>query len=119
MAENSANGYYPVSINWEDDAAGENRTVNERNDDNTIRYQGGVARVSTERIDQMMQEPPFYGAIHYSRDPIPQDENHERNEYHGNLWLNEEKVKQKIFSRPLYRRLKFTIVSMIPPLNEV
>lgn len=105
------NGFYEVSVNWEDDDETEKFTLHEQLEDGSYHYKGGVARVSLERIDAMRQEDPWIGAVEYGRDPI------EGNDYHGNLLLSESRVESKISKRALLAKLQLTIIAVIPPIE--
>jgi hypothetical protein len=109
--QNPENGFYEISINWEDDDAVESFTLRELKDDGSYRYKGGVARVSLERINQMQQEPAWNGAVDYNRDPI------EGNNYHGNLFLDENKLQNKNNKKALMARLQLTILHVVPPIE--
>ena len=103
-------GVFKVSINWEDDATVEAFTLNARQDDGNLHYRGGVARVSLEKINLMRQEPPYAGTVQYHREAI------RGNEYHGNLLLNEDRVRGSS-RKAFFRKLKFTINNVIPPIE--
>lgn len=105
------NGFYKISINWEDNAGVENFTLNERLDDGSYHYNGGAARVSLERLELMRQDPPWVGSVEYNREPIA-----EINEYHGNLLLNEDRIVNRISKKALLARLRLTVIAVVPPL---
>jgi len=104
-------GVFKVSINWEDDATVEDFTLRAIKDDGTLHYNGGAARVSLEKINLMRQEPPYVGTVGYQRDAI-----RGVNEYHGNLLLNEDRARGSSRAA-FFRRLKFTVIDVIPPIE--
>jgi hypothetical protein len=106
------NGFYAISINWEDDNRAADFTLREPKEDGSYHYRGGVARVSLERIDAMRQEAPWIGTVEYNREPIVGINN-----YHGNLLLEEGRVQNKTSRRALLARLQFTITTVIPPIE--
>jgi hypothetical protein len=107
------NGYYEISINWEDDEKAEDFTLHEPLSDGSYHHKGGVARLSLERIDAMRKETPWVGAVEYCREPIA------NNNYHGNLLLSEDTVKNKNNKKALLARLRFVIINgVIPPIEQ-
>lgn len=106
------NGFYKISINWEDDDRVEDFTLHERLEDGSYHYKGGAARVSLERIDAMRRETPWVGTVEYCREPI-----NGINNYHGNLLLTEDRVKNKNSKRALLARLRRTITVIILPIE--
>ena len=106
------NGFYEISINWEDDESVEDFTLHELNEDCSFHYKGGAARVILERINSMRQEPPWIGSIDYCREPIVGI-----NIYHGNLLLEQGRIENKTSRKALLARLKFTIANVIPPIE--
>lgn len=105
-------GFYKISINWEDDNTVEEFTLKEKLDDGSYHYRGGVVRLCLARINSMQREIAWQGSIEYNREPIPGV-----NDYHGNLLLKEEKVRSKINRRALLARLQLVIIKFIPPIE--
>jgi hypothetical protein len=106
------NGFYEISINWEDDDRAEDFTLHERLEDGSYHYKGGAVRVSLKRIDAMRKEAPWVGTVEYCREPI-----FGVNDYHGNLLLIEDRVKNKNSRRALLARLQLMITVVIPPIE--
>jgi hypothetical protein len=110
--QNPENGYYEISINWEDNKGVENFTVRESLSDGSFHYKGGVARVSLEKIGAMQSEAMWDGSVKYCRAPIIGI-----NDYHGNLLLNKDKVENKTSKKALLARMKFIIIEVISPIS--
>ena len=106
------NGFYKISINWEDDDTVKGFTLRERLVDGSYHYKGGAARISLEKIEAMQRDPPWMGTVGYCRDPI-----NGVNDYHGNLLLTEERVRNKNSKRALLARMQLLITEVIPPLE--
>ena len=109
-------GFYEISINWEDDHMTEDFTLRETNEAGSYRFKGGAARVLLEGIHEIQQEPMWNGVIAYNRDPINED--NYRNDYHGNLLLNEVNMSNKDSKKALLAQLRLAVVHVIPPIEQ-
>jgi hypothetical protein len=109
------NGYYEISINWEDNDGVEDFTLRETNEAGDYRFKGGAAKVSLEGIHEIQQDPMWNGAVAYNREPINED--NYRNDYHGNLLLNQVNVSNKDSKRALLAQLRLAVVRVIPPIE--
>ncbi len=78
---NRPDGMYEASINWCDDESAIEFTFGQKNNDETLKYDGGVAILQRSELDKIKKR---YGQeqFNYERAFIPD------NKYHGNLLLN-------------------------------
>jgi hypothetical protein len=85
--ENSVDGWFQTSINWEDDDSAIALTLEQKKPDGTLQFKAGVAIVPTDEIDRLSKRPTVRGLLSYERRPLPD------NPFHGNLLLNERTSK--------------------------
>lgn len=74
-------GMHEASINWDDDKKAIEFTFNQKNNDETFKYEGGIAILQRRVLDKIKK---VYGPMqfNYVRARSPD------NKYHGNLLLN-------------------------------
>jgi len=74
-------GALEQSINWEDDKDAIEFTLKQKKQGGILQFKSGVAIVSRERIDELINRPAINGFLSYERDVLRE------NKYHGNLLL--------------------------------
>lgn len=76
-------GLIEQSINWDDEDATIDFTLNQKKENGELQFQAGVAIISREEIDRLSKNPNISGFLSYERQPL------EGNPYHGNFLLQE------------------------------
>jgi hypothetical protein len=80
------------SINWKDDEGAIIQLLDQRKDDNSIQFKGGIAVLSRNHLDQIISSPSVRGQLSYERREIL------NNKYHGNLLLQKD-VSKRVMNR--------------------
>lgn len=80
-------GWLELSINWEDDEAVSDFTLQQIRQDGTLQFRAGIAFLLVEEIERLNQRPMVRGLLGYERQELPD------NPYHGNLLLRADTVK--------------------------
>jgi hypothetical protein len=70
------------SINWEDDEASLQLTLDQKREDGEFQFQVGAAIIPRDEVDRLCRRPSVNNFLSYERQPI------EGNPYHGNLLLH-------------------------------
>jgi hypothetical protein len=83
-------GYREESINWYDDEGAIRHTFDQRKDDGTVKFRGGIAVLPRSELDRLKNNPNLRGRFDYERYPL------DTNQYHGNMLLNMDVPKQLI-----------------------
>jgi len=83
-------GMHEASINWGDDKKAIEFTFGQKNNDETLKYEGGIAILQRSELDKIKKR---YGPMqfNYERACIQDD-----NKYHGNLLLNSTEMSPTI-----------------------
>lgn len=102
-------GWYEISINWEDDDTVEEITLHTTGEDGDIKFKGGLARVGRDRLDKLINRDQFDGFVNYERAPKKE------NPYHGNILLHKNKINDsKSRRRAFFGVLADIIIIVIP-----
>jgi len=75
-------GMHEASINWGADKKVIGFTFNQKNNDETFKYEGGIAILQRSELDKIRKQ---YGPMQFNYE---RDRDNKDNKYHGNLLLN-------------------------------
>jgi len=88
--EKNSNGFFELSINWNDPEKAIPFTLAQKKDDGVeIKYKGGIAVIDRSELDKINKLQLLNGMLSYERAKLPE------NLYHGNLLLNGDVSKLK------------------------
>lgn len=80
------------SICWKDDEEAVFLLLNQKKDDKSLQFKAGIAVVSRDELDRLINKPTVKQQLSYERNIIP------GNKYHGNLLLNDN-VEKSVMKR--------------------
>ncbi len=95
------------SINWKDDDAAINFTL-EQTKDGEIQFKGGIAIISREQVDSLKNLSGIKDTLAYERDPLVD------NRYHGNLLLKAN--TPALTMKKIAAAIALCVCEVIPPL---
>jgi hypothetical protein len=99
-------GWLEESINWKDDEAAIQFTMDQTKEDGTIQFKVGIAIIPRAEIDRLNKLPSVNGVLSYERQAS------DSNRYHGNILLraNVPKLTQKRMCGSLASLVSFKII---------
>ena len=74
-------GWIEQSINWKDNDAVVDFTLNQTKIDGTVQFKVGIAVFPRDELDRLNRQPTVKGLLSYERQPL------QNNAFHGNILL--------------------------------